>query len=176
MTIDDFRAAMEKLISDALHKLHPADLLSVLEDEAISLQSEIENRAERKWPYSERRRAIAERPTEWYALLASRSDAMPDGHACDLEAAAHAAAAEAGAIKPCPARQRDERPRHRRAAKQRDELGAPHSITSSARARSPSGISRPSAFAVLRLITSSCLVGACTGRSDGFSPLRIRST
>ena len=35
---------------------------------------------------------------------------------------------------------------------------------------------RPSAFAVLRLITSSYLVGACTGRSAGFSPLRMRST
>jgi hypothetical protein len=66
---------MEKLISDALHKLHSADLLSVLEDEAISLQSEIENRAERKWPYSERRRAIAERPTEWYACW--QAGAMP---------------------------------------------------------------------------------------------------
>ena len=38
------------------------------------------------------------------------------------------------------------------------------------------GTSRPSAFAVLRLITSSYLVGACTGRSAGFSPLRMRST
>jgi hypothetical protein len=36
-------------------------------------------------------------------LPASRSDAMPDDHARDLEGAAHAAAAEAGAIKPCPA-------------------------------------------------------------------------
>ena len=35
---------------------------------------------------------------------------------------------------------------------------------------------RASAFAVLRLITSSYLVGACTGRSAGFSPLRMRST
>ena len=38
------------------------------------------------------------------------------------------------------------------------------------------GISRPSALAVLRLITISNLVGACTGRSAGFSPLRMRST
>ena len=38
------------------------------------------------------------------------------------------------------------------------------------------GTSRPSALAVLRLITSSYLVGACTGRSAGFSPLRMRST
>ena len=35
-----------------------------------------------------------------------------------------------------------------------------HSITSSARASSVAGISRPSAFAVLRLITSSYMVGA----------------
>jgi hypothetical protein len=30
----------------------------------------------------------------------------------------------------------------------------------------------PSAFAVLRLISNSYLVGACTGNSPGFSPLR----
>ena len=51
-----------------------------------------------------------------------------------------------------------------------------HSITSSARASSVAGTSRPSAFAVLRLTTRSYLVGACTGRSEGFSPLRMRST
>src|SRR5262249_59337879 len=49
-----------------------------------------------------------------------------------------------------------------------------HSITSSA--SSVGGTSRPSAFAVLRLITSWYLVGACTGRSAGFSPLRMQST
>jgi hypothetical protein len=47
-----------------------------------------------------------------------------------------------------------------------------HSITSSARASSVVGISMPSAFAVLRLMTISYFVGACTGRSAGFSPLR----
>jgi hypothetical protein len=31
-------------------------------------------------------------------------------------------------------------------------------------------------LAVLRLITSSNLVGSCTGKSAGFSPLRMRST
>ena len=46
-----------------------------------------------------------------------------------------------------------------------------HSITSSARARTLAGISMPSALAVLRLITSSYLVGCWTGRSPGFSPL-----
>ena len=73
-------------------------------------------------------------------------------------------------------RARRERPRRRRAAEQRDELAALHSITSSARASSIGGTSRPRAFAVLRLMTSSYLVGACTGRSAGFSPLRMRST
>ena len=50
-----------------------------------------------------------------------------------------------------------------------------HSITSSARARRLSGIVRSSAFAVLRLIVSSYLVGACTGRSAGLPPRRTWS-
>lgn len=52
----------------------------------------------------------------------------------------------------------------------------PYSITSSARARSVDGTAISSAFAVFRLITSSYLVGACTGSSPGFCPLRTRST
>ena len=36
------------------------------------------------------------------------------------------------------------------------------------------GMSRPSALAVLRLITSSNLVGCWTGSSAGFAPLRMR--
>ena len=51
----------------------------------------------------------------------------------------------------------------------------PPSITSSARARRIGGTARPSALAILTLITSSYFVAACTGRSAGFSPLRIRS-
>ena len=51
-----------------------------------------------------------------------------------------------------------------------------HSITLSARVRRLGGISRPSAFAVFRLITSSNLVGCSTGRSAGFAPLKILST
>src|SRR6188768_1837472 len=43
-----------------------------------------------------------------------------------------------------------------------------HSITSSARASSVGGTSMPSVLAVLRLMTVSYLVGACTGRSAGF--------
>jgi predicted dehydrogenase len=47
----------------------------------------------------------------------------------------------------------------------------PYSITSLARASTVSGRVIPDAFAVFRLITSSYWVGACTGRSAGFSPL-----
>jgi hypothetical protein len=54
--------------------------------------------------------------------------------------------------------------------------GTTYSITSSARARSVGGTVRPSNLAVLRLMTNSYLVGACTGRPAGFSPLRMRST
>src|ERR1700730_2532867 len=51
-----------------------------------------------------------------------------------------------------------------------------HSITSSASCWRRKGTSRPIALAVLRLMTSSNLVGACTGSSAGLSPLRMRST
>src|SRR5262245_30586286 len=54
----------------------------------------------------------------------------------------------------CLLRARRQRP-CRRAAEQRDELAAFHSITSSASASSLSGTSRPSALAVLRLMTNS---------------------
>ena len=64
----------------------------------------------------------------------------------------------------------------RRAADERNDLATIHSITSSARASTVGGSSKPIAFAVLRLMTSSYLVGACTGSSAGFSPLRMRST
>jgi hypothetical protein len=52
----------------------------------------------------------------------------------------------------------------------------PYSITSSASDRRLSEILTPSPFAVLRLITSSNLVGCTTGRSAGLSPLRMRPT
>src|SRR5262249_53147734 len=61
-------------------------------------------------------------------------------------------------------RARRERPRGC-AAEQRDELAPPHSITSSASCCSCTGTSRPRDLAVFRLITSSNLVGACTGSS-----------
>ena len=51
-----------------------------------------------------------------------------------------------------------------------------YSITSSARASSEGGMVRPSAFAVLRLITSSNCVACCTGSSLGLAPPRIFAT
>src|SRR5262249_50036597 len=51
-----------------------------------------------------------------------------------------------------------------------------HSITSSARSKNESGIVRPSALAVVRLMTSSNLVGCSTGMSPGLAPRRILST
>jgi hypothetical protein len=59
---------------------------------------------------------------------------------------------------------------HRRAGR---VLGV-HSMTSSARADSWGGTSMPSVIAVFRLMNSSTLVTCWTGRSAGFSPLRIR--
>ena len=51
-----------------------------------------------------------------------------------------------------------------------------HSMTSSARASSDGGTSRPSALAVLRLMMSSSLVGNSTGKSPGLAPFRIPTT
>src|SRR6187200_3336320 len=51
-----------------------------------------------------------------------------------------------------------------------------HSITSSARPNRVVGTSRPSALAVLRLITNSNLVGCSTGRSAALAPFKILST
>src|SRR5262245_44471694 len=73
-------------------------------------------------------------------------------------------------------RARRERPRGRRAAEQRDELAPFHSITSSARRRKSRLIVSPSARAVLRLTTSSNLVGCSIGKSAGFSPFKILAT
>src|SRR5262249_9051029 len=71
---------------------------------------------------------------------------------------------------------RRERPGGCRDAEQRDELAPFHSITLSARSTRPAGTSCPIALAVLRLITSSNVVGCSTGRSVGFAPLSILAT
>jgi len=49
-----------------------------------------------------------------------------------------------------------------------------YSITSSARASSVGGTSRPSALAVFKLMTKSNFVASTTGKSAGLAPLRIR--
>ena len=53
---------------------------------------------------------------------------------------------------------------------------AAYSITSSASCMNASESARPSAFAVLRLTTSSYLVGSSTGRLAGFAPFKILTT
>ena len=68
----------------------------------------------------------------------------------------------------------DQRPGDRAAGEERDEIPPPHSIVSLAVASSQSDTFSPSALAVLRLMTSSKVFGAWTGRSAGFSPLRMR--
>ena len=55
------------------------------------------------------------------------------------------------------------------------QQNGPYSITSSAVSRNSCEIVSPSDFAVLRLTVSSFLVGACTGRSAGLAPRRMRS-
>src|SRR6516225_4200078 len=72
-------------------------------------------------------------------------------------------------------RARRKRPRSR-STEQRDELAPPHySITSSAISRKSRVIVKPSALAAFRLMTSSNLVGCCTGNSAGLAPLRTLS-
>jgi transposase len=60
--------------------------------------------------------------------------------------------------------------------RRRRRKGPAYSITSSARSRIDCGTARPSASAVLRLRIVTYLTGACTGRSAGFPPRRMRST
>src|SRR5262245_51774923 len=69
-----------------------------------------------------------------------------------------------------------ERPRGSRAADERDELAALHSITSSARSRIAVGSSSPIALAVLRLMTNSNFVACSIGKSPAFAPFRILAT
>ena len=56
------------------------------------------------------------------------------------------------------------------------KLASRYSITSSASASIDGGTARPSGLAALRLMTISNSAAWVTGRSDGFSPLRMRAT
>src|SRR6266699_2499932 len=73
-------------------------------------------------------------------------------------------------------RARIESPRDGRPAYERDELPPLHSITSSARASSIGGMSRPSAFAVLRLNAVWKCDGPRIGTSPALAPLATWST
>src|SRR5437763_6944927 len=68
---------------------------------------------------------------------------------------------------------RDQGPCRQYSAAEQQQIAPVHSMTSSARASSDCGTVSPSAFAVLRLMTNSNLVGCSTGRSAGLAPLRI---
>src|SRR5262252_8239210 len=70
-------------------------------------------------------------------------------------------------------RARRERPRHRRAAQQRDELAALHSNTSLARAANAFDIETPRRTAALRLIAMWNRVACSIGRSAGLPPLAM---
>src|SRR3974390_3546412 len=70
-------------------------------------------------------------------------------------------------------RARRERP-CRRATEKCDELAPLHSITPSAVVSTQGGTVRPNIRAVSALLTSSNFVACTTGKSAGFSPLRIR--
>ena len=63
--------------------------------------------------------------------------------------------------------------RRRQSMPPRFPLRRPYSITSSAIARMPGGMVRPSALAVLRFMTSSNFADCWTGKSPGLAPLRI---
>src|SRR5215207_1403414 len=65
---------------------------------------------------------------------------------------------------------------HPRSCQRAERLRPPHSITSSARARSVGGIVRFSAFAVVRLTTRSNRIACSIGRSAGLAPFRTLST
>jgi len=112
-------------------------------------------------------------------FLIARTSKTPDGRVRGLCVSAGAcrtiAVAKPRAVSASPPKADIDRGRHAVRFVPIADMG-PYSITSSARESTDDGTVRPSPLAVFRLITSSFLVGACTGRSAGFSPLRMRST
>ena len=110
-------------------------------------------------------------PSEFGKALLERGETrLPLFFACGTRHQHANAPQRPALLRPC-----CKRPR-RRASEPRDELPSPHWITSSAVARSVSGMVRPSLLAVLRFRIVTYLTGVCTGRSAGFAPRRIRST
>ena len=117
------------------------------------------------------------------APTSSSHTPWPNPHsACGTAAAPLPAISCLGAFRPPAARARGE-VRHCRQPKTctgSDICSAArkrfYSITSSARASNIAGTPSPIAFAALRLITSSNVVGCSMANSPGFAPLRILST
>ena len=116
------------------------------------------------------------------APTSSSHTPWPNPHsACGTAAAPLPAISCLGAFRPPAARARGE-VRHCRQPKTCTTTGREQMQQSSTAIRSPrrrgraasAARSRPSALAVLRLMTSSNLVGCTTGRSAGFAPLRMR--
>jgi len=100
-----------------------------------------------------------------------RSSARFDASLLYREASTlHAVAKDMGMTYPLPTT------RSTTAEREQEKLSLVHSITLSARRRIDCGIVTPSAFAVLRLITSSNVVGCSTGISAGFLPSRTMPT
>src|SRR5215208_1106388 len=109
-------------------------------------------------------------PAKLLQLVAQRRDASLRFRVVFLERHQHAHAPyPVDLLRTCA-----KRPCCRSAANEHNKLPPLHSITSSAARSSPSGMVRPSALAVLRLITNSNLVGSITGKSLGLAPRRIR--
>src|SRR5262245_13290863 len=116
---------------------------------------------------------VAHRPTEFLQTLQECCEASLSYRVICSNAHERAEASSPFGLLPA----RRNRPCRCCAAEQRDELAArDHSITSSARASSASGTVRPSALAVVRLMTRSNLVGCSIGRSAGLAPRNILST
>src|SRR5438132_13388816 len=113
---------------------------------------------------------VAPGPTELPQLLQQRRNASLRYRTILILRQEHADTSHALILLPA----RRERPCSRRAAKQRDERAPVHSITSSARPSNVIGTVMSSALAVLTLMISSSFVSCCTGKSVGFSPLRMR--
>ena len=124
----------------------------------------------------------SERPSAQRTSIATvRPSIQPSSRSRCTKAATHGLAAEGVPDQKPDGRQlcrllraRRERPRRRRAAEQRDELAAVHSITSSARASSDGGTVEAEMLAVWWLMTNSNFVDCTTGRSAALTPLRMR--
>src|SRR5262249_35024769 len=110
-------------------------------------------------------------PTQLLQLLRQRGDAGRCFQIVGGQGHEHADAPHPlGLLRAC-----RERPSCCRAP-ERDEPAPVHSITSSARATSSGGKSRPSARVLLRLIANSNFVGCSIGRSAGLVPCKILCT